>query len=303
MSVIVGVDAGGTSTNAVAERDGAILGTFEADAANARTASVEAAAETIARAAASVLGGGVPDALFVGAAGAGREAIARGLQAALAVRLPHTRIGVSDDARIALRAGAPHGDALALIAGTGSIACALVDERFVRTGGYGYLLGDEGSGYALGAAALRLLLKSYDGRAPRDAMLERIEERIGVTDAQALLARIYDAVAPVREIASFAPLVLDAATAGERSATKIVQAAALDLFETLKALVARAGARNRELPLVLAGGLLQRNTLLTFLLETRIVNEMPFLHAVKQPPRPEYGALALARALLAAEHA
>ena len=298
MSLIVGVDAGGTSTNVVAMRDGAVIATFEGGAANARVASVDGAAETIARAVSSVLGGERADAVFVGAAGAGRAAVAAGLRAALEARMPEVRVGVSDDARIALRAGVPDGDALALVAGTGSIACALVGERFTRAGGYGYLLGDEGSGYAIGAAALRLLLKMYDGRAPRDPMLDRILEVLRVDGPQEVLARLYDASAPVREIAAIAPIVLETATAGERSATKIVQAAALDLFEMLKALVRSAGAQNRELPLVLAGGLLQSNSLLTFLLETRIANELPFVTPIKQPPRPEYGALALARALL-----
>ncbi|MDE2480772.1 MAG: hypothetical protein KGN02_01105 [bacterium] len=303
MSVIVGVDAGGSSTNVVAMRDELPLGTYAGDPANVRVAGIAASAACIAQAVGAALGAMRPDAVFVGAAGAGRDDVAHALRDALAEHLRGTRIGVSDDARIALRAGVPEGDALALVAGTGTIACAVVGERFVRCGGYGHLLGDEGSGYAIGAAALRLLLKMYDGRAPHDAMLARIAAHLHASQAQDVLARIYEAPAPVREIAAIAPFVLDAATAGERSATKIVQAAALDLYELLKALVRAADVRNRELPLVLAGGLLASNSLLSFLLETRISNEMPFVQPLKAPPRPEYGALALARALLVAEDA
>ncbi len=302
MPVIAGVDAGGTSTNVVVMRDGELVGTSVGDAANVSVAGIGATADTIVRALRAALGDASADALYVGAAGAGRPLIAGALEAALASRLPGVRIGVGDDARIALRAGVAQGDALALVVGTGSIACALVDERFTRGGGYGYLLGDPGSGYAIGAAALRLLLMTYDGRAARDPMLERIAAHLEVHELTEVLARVYDAPQPVREIAAIAPLVLDAASGGERSATKIVQGAALELFEMLKGVVHAAGVRNRELPLVFAGGLLERNSLLTFLLETRIANEMPFVHPVKAPPRPEFGALTLARAL-AGSHA
>ena len=102
------------------------------------------------------------DALVVGAAGAGDTVIASALESALRAYFPRGTIVVHDDAEIALRAAVPHGDGVVLIAGTGSIAYARVGEEVHRAGGYGYLLGDDGSGFAIGRAALAQMLRWYD---------------------------------------------------------------------------------------------------------------------------------------------
>ncbi len=300
MSIVVGVDAGGTATNVIAVKGDATIGEFVGDPANVRIAGVDDAADVIARAVGSALEGVAPAAVFVGAAGAGRDDLAQSLQRALSVRLPGVALGVSDDAFIALRAGVPSGDAMVLVAGTGSIAYAECDGRRFRTGGYGYLLGDEGSAFSIGAAALRMTLRSYDGRSPRDELIEAVEARLGATSAQAVLNEVYEMPHPTRRIAALAPDVLRLAGAGERGAAKIVQNAALELFDLLKSLVKSAGLQDREVPLVFGGGLLAQNSLLTYLLETRISNEMPFVHIVKGAPAPHFGALAMARNLLSA---
>ena len=299
MSIVVGVDAGGTATNVVVSNGDAIAGKFAGGPANVRIAGVDDAADTIARAVGSALGGAEPAAIFVGAAGAGRDDLANTLRRALTVRFPGAALGVSDDAGIALRAAVPQGDGAVLIAGTGSIAYAESGGERFRTGGYGYLAGDEGSAFAIGSAAVKLTLRSYDGRSPRDPLVESIEAAFGASGAQSMLSEIYDAQGPVTRIASLAPIVVQAATDGERSATKIVQGAALDLFDLVKSLVKAAGIGDRELPLVFAGGLLAQNSLLTYLLETRVSNELPMMHVIKGAPAPQYGALTLARGLLA----
>jgi N-acetylglucosamine kinase-like BadF-type ATPase len=298
MPLVVGIDAGGTSTAAVVARDREIVGTAAGEGANLRVRGVDAAANVIAKIAEGALQGAQPQALFVGAAGGGNETVARDLQNALAKHFKDAAIGVSDDARIALRAAFPDGDGAVVIAGTGSIVYAEVDEKSCRGGGYGYLLGDEGSGYAIGNAAARLLLRTYDGRSPREPLVERIEEQLGARDVQSVIARVYESETPVRVLAGLAPLVFEAAERGERSATRILQTAALELFELLKATLRRCNAADRRLRVAFAGGLLSNNSLLSYLLETRVMNEMPDLELVKGIPAPEYGALVLARTLL-----
>lgn len=295
MSLVVGVDAGGTATT-VAVADGeTIVSTFRGDAANVRSAGVRAAAQTIAGAVESALGGRSAASVVVGAAGAGRTEIANALEAELTKRFAGARVRVVDDARIALRAAVRQGDGVVLIAGTGSIAYAEIDAATYRAGGYGYLLGDEGSGFSIGSSAVRVLMRSYDERAPRDAMLDALEARLGARSAQEVLSVVYESPSAVTTIAALAPIVLEHASAGERSATKIVQGAALELADLLKTIVRRAGAANRELPVAFAGGLLRENSMLTYLLETRVSNELPLLHPIKNPPPAEMGALALAR--------
>ncbi len=294
MPIIVGVDAGGTSIEcAVAFGDETIL--RAGDAANVRTTGIEGAAERIAATVRAGLRGEMFDALTVGAAGAGDPPVASALEAALRRFFPSGTIAVRDDAEIALRAAVPDGDAVALIAGTGSIAYAQIGGKTHRAGGYGYLLGDEGSGFSIGRAALGAMLRWYDGRAAHAQLFDAIAAKMQVADAQTLLGRIYGEVDPVPAIASIAPLVLDRASAGERLATKIVQTAALELVDLLKSLAQRAELGGRELPLVFCGGLFGGNSLLSYLVETRLLADLPLLAPRKSPPAPVMGALELAR--------
>lgn len=298
-AIAVGVDAGGTSTKASASRDGETYGSARGEAANASAIGFERASAAIACVIEEALQGERPQAICVGAAGAGRAEAARAFEAALQERFPDARINVCDDARIALRAAVPVGDGIVLISGTGSIAYGEFGSTALRAGGYGYLVGDEGSGFAIGSAAVRLLLRSYDGRSVADAFTAALASHLGATCANDVLERVYRSEHPVRTLAGLAPMVIESANAGERAANKILQAAALDLSELVKSLLRSADAGRAELPVVFAGGLLRENSLLTYLLETRLANEHPFLHAVKGAPAPQFGALAIAQRMLA----
>ncbi|MGZ3507109.1 MAG: BadF/BadG/BcrA/BcrD ATPase family protein [Vulcanimicrobiaceae bacterium] len=291
MLVTVGVDAGGTSTVAALARDGKFVRTHEGPAANASSRGIERASETIAQAVLAVLDGASPSAIVVGAAGAARDQVARGIEQALQARFRHARVCVRNDASIALRAVVPEGDGIVLIAGTGSIAYAERGAESFRSGGFGYLLGDEGSGFAIGQAAIKILLRSYDGRVPRDAFIESIERELRIAGALEALQQIYADPHPVARIASLAPLVLDAANSGDRAATKILQTAALELAELVRAVVRSAALGGSSAPIVFAGGLLRRNSMLTYLLETRLQNDFPHMPIRKDAIEPYVGAL------------
>lgn len=295
MPIFIGVDAGGSSIACAIDRDGKIVPSM-GEAANLRSAGVERAADAIATA----IRGGLRDdefaALVVGAAGAGEPAIARALEAALRQRFSSGAIAVVEDAEIALRAAVGKGDGAVLVAGTGSIAYAHVGADTYRVGGYGHLVGDDGSGFAIGRAVLAQMLRWYDGRAPHSELFDAIGARLQVDNAQQLVNRIYGEAHPVAAIAAVAPLVLERASAGERIATRIVQGAALELVDLVKALVKRAKIAG-EIPLVFAGGLLSANSLLSYLIETRLLSDLPLVHPIKGAPTPVHGALELARRL------
>lgn len=295
--IVVGVDAGGSRTVAIAAVGEAALEPFIAGPANPLSGGVERAAIAIASAVTGALGSRTADAVYVGAAGAWNDAVALALRDALAARLAPARVDVTHDVAIALRAVVPSGDAVLLVAGTGSIAYAEIGEKRFRTGGLGHTIGDEGSGYAIGAATLRLLGKAFDGRALRDPMLDAVAAKLGVLDAEELVAAVADPSAGPAAVASVASIVIEHADAGDRSATKIVQAAALELFELLRGVFRASGSSDRELPLVFAGGLLRENSMLTYLLETRIANEFPHVRVLKGGAEPHEGALAAARRL------
>jgi glucosamine kinase len=296
--IAVGVDAGGTKTAVVYSVDGETVRVDTHDAVSASVKGTEAAADAIARAIESTTDGAIPHAIFVGAAGAGREDVADGIRTALQSRFGTAKVDVRDDAYIAMRAAIPQGDGVVLIAGTGSIAYAQAGGEGYRCGGYGYLIGDDGSGFAIGAAAVKHLLKAYDGRVARDAFVEAIESHLGVQTLTDVLERVYRSTKPVGTIAGVAPLVLQMAQSSERVATKIVQTAALELFDLLKSVIKRADLIGSDAPIAFAGGLLTANSLLTYLLEMRVLNEFTSMPIRKDNPEPCVGALAEAQRLL-----
>ncbi len=296
--IAVGVDAGGSKIAIVHSIDGEAARVECYDAASPSLKGPEAAADAIATAIEATIDGAKPHAIFVGAAGAGREDVASPITAALESRFAGARVEVRDDAYIALRAAVPEGDGAVLIAGTGSIAFAQRGEESFRCGGYGYLIGDDGSGFAIGAAGVKHLCKVYDGRVPRDGLAEVLEGRLEVSRLTDVLERVYRSSSPVTAIASAAPVVLEMAQSGERSATRILQTAALELSDLLKGAIKRSGLLGTDAPIALAGGLLGTNSLLTFLLETRLLNEYPSMPLRKEAPAPCLGALAEAQRLL-----
>jgi N-acetylglucosamine kinase-like BadF-type ATPase len=296
--IIVGVDAGGSKTIAALAQDGELLRTREGLAANPSSRGVEAASGTLVETIVSALDGAQPHAIFVGAAGARRADVAESVKQTLESRFPQACVRVRDDACIALRAALPEGDGVVLIAGTGSVAYAERGGEHFHAGGYGYLVGDEGSGFAIGSAAIRQLLRAFDGRVPRDVFLDEVAAYLEVNEALDVLARVYGNPHAVTQIAGLARVVLDAANRGERSANKIVQNAALELSDLVKALIKRAGLTESEAPIVFAGGLLAANTLLSYLLETRLQNDLPRMPILKGAVEPYRGALILAEKLV-----
>jgi glucosamine kinase len=271
VSFAIGVDAGGTSTRAaLVDAAGAVLGTGRGDGANPNAHAPEVAAGRIADAIAEALGthdpGDVP-ACVVGMAGVSKlsdPAIAAVFEAAWA------RIGLTGvvrmvaDAEVAYASATSAPDGTVLVAGTGSIAGRIRKRRLAGTaGGYGWLLGDEGSAFWLGREAVRSTLEALGRGLPLDglpsAVLAAALEPSGLdvrTDAERLAAShalitAANAEAPVR-LARFAPLVSAAHDAGEPAAREIVARAASLLVAN--ALATREPGEST--PVVLVGSVL-----------------------------------------------
>jgi N-acetylglucosamine kinase-like BadF-type ATPase len=196
---------------------------------------------------------------WLGVAGAGRpedQALIRDW--AIKTKLAD-HVEVSHDAPLLLAAGTPEGWGVAVVAGTGSIAFARApDGRTSRAGGWGFLLGDEGSGYAIGLAGLQAVARAADGRGPETVLTKHLFERLRLSRSDELIAAIYQTGLDRPAIAALAPLVIDAADGGDPVASAIVQEGAQQL-----ALAAATSARQLGLtspiPLALAGGLLLRS--------------------------------------------
>ena len=185
---MLGLDAGGTKTVGIlADETGAVLREARAGGANLVVEGELGVEKVLFEVLETLDPPPTVEALCLGIAGADRPArfeLVRGVLARLGYR---KRVRVVNDALIALAAGAPDGLGVVVVAGTGSVAFGRDPSgTTARSGGWGWLLGDEASGYWLGHAAVRQGIRAVDGRGPETSLFERICRRVGVGSAQEL---------------------------------------------------------------------------------------------------------------------
>lgn len=260
MSLYIGIDGGGTRTTAVAiDGEGRELARLHGGAGLVRSTDPTAGAAALADLAERTLraAGAAPPAVSIccALAGAGREKDRLALAAALQREAITERIRIVTDLDAAFHDAFGNGPGILLIAGTGSIAFGRTARgRTARVGGWGSLLGDEGSGYALGLAALRASLRAYDGRGEPTSLLPTIMRRLLLDSADELIH--WAAAATKAEIAALAPTVIDAAAAGDPVARRCRDLAAHELVEHLRTLASTLAPWSEPPLLALAGGLI-----------------------------------------------
>jgi N-acetylglucosamine kinase-like BadF-type ATPase len=253
---VIGIDAGGTKTVALlADETGQVLAEARGGGANLQTHGELEVEKVFDEVMDSVRGDRTISAVGLGIAGVDRphdEAVVR----AILRRLGHRETAVVvNDAAIALVAGAPERVGIVVLAGTGSIAYgADRTGKTARSGGFGFLLADEGSGYWLGHQALRAVVRASDGRGPETRITPVLFEELDVSSIDELVPRVYEKGLPKHRIAALAGVVQRAHELGDEVASRLIEAGAREL-----ALAARAVARQLDLgdgpfPVVLAGG-------------------------------------------------
>ena len=296
-TVFIGVDAGGTGTRALAATAaGELLGRGRAAGANAWSSGT-APAEAISAAVAEALGGHDPATVAAGVIAAAGAVSSVPEHAAAVTRAWHD-LGITTSPRIVLdvvaayAAGTVMPRGLVLAVGTGSVA-ALVDEGKLvrRTGGRGWLVGDEGSAVWLGVEGVRAALLALDGRGPATVLSQQVPVPLGVEKAADVATAITDAVysqAPA-QLGRLAPLVVAAAEGGDAVASSLIDAAADQLVGTAEA----AAVDEDPAVVVLAGSLLIRVPAVGGAVRERLASRWPSA-AMAEAASAEAGATALA---------
>lgn len=299
---LMGIDGGGSKTLALlADETGRVLGRGEAGASNFQVIGHQAAQAAIqaAMAAAWRDAGLAPQplrGLCLGLAGVDRPGERALFQQWAAQIQPQAQSVIANDAELVLAAGTPAGWGLALICGTGSIVYGRSPAgQAARADGWGHLLGDEGSGYAIGLAALRAVMRAYDGRGPATSLGEAILERWGLASAPDLVPRVYQELRGKQEIAALASVVEASAAAGDATAGRILAAAGGELAVAAQA-VARRLALVDVVPCALAGGVIVGGRLVRQQFEAAAAILGLALDPVTLVPDPAMGAIRLAQA-------
>jgi N-acetylmuramic acid 6-phosphate etherase len=301
MEYLLGIDGGGSKTVALlADTDGHVLGRGTAGSANYQAVGAAAACAALDEAirAAFADAGVIPQpaqALIVGLAGVDRAEDRTVFAAWAAERHPAGHATAVNDALLVLAAGTPSGWGLSMICGTGSIAYGRApDGRLARAGGWGYLLGDEGSGYAIGLAGLRAVARAADGRAEQTKLTSLILDHWSLTTPQDLIRRTYRETRNNSEIAALAMLVDQAAAEGDSIAQAIIQSAGHELALAAHSVAVRLALPDPT-PCALAGGLLVHGQRLAHAFVAEAQELGLAFEPVVPVPEPAEGAVLLAR--------
>ena len=279
--VVVGVDGGGSSTRVyVADERGQVRFKAIGEGSAVRPGAESDSAETIGALVKSAvidaeMGHLLPRALVVGVAGVGREAQKVALQQELERLEVAETVVVLSDAEAAMEDAFADGPGILLIAGTGSIAWGRSPAGTMqRCGGWGPVLGDEGSGAWLGRKALQVIAAAHDGREPETALTGAVLTALELDDVAALIT--WAASASPADMAALAPAVLSAAEVGDLRANTIVTIAVEELALHIRALARALFVDERAaIPVALHGGLLGKGRPMRKRLEHRLKSLVP----------------------------
>ena len=248
---VLGIDIGATHSRARL-----VAGTDVVAEVVARSASVAAEGAEAAISALDDLLGQLPldgqqplDAVCVGAAGTVREHTMDLFEARLARFTIDNRVLIVGDGYLVLPA-AGLAEGVGVICGTGTVAVACLGDRLTRAGGWGYLLGDDGSGYWVVRSAIRELLDRRDRARPLGALGADLLAAVGVTRVEELMSQVYEDPRPGRW-AAYAPAVLHSS---DPVSLRIVEEAAAALDRLVDAVLDGLG-QPPGMPIVLAGGM------------------------------------------------
>jgi N-acetylglucosamine kinase-like BadF-type ATPase len=249
--VIIGLDIGGTKTRGVRFEDGKAVADESAGSSNVQNVSREEAALNLADLFARI-GGGSVSRVYAGAGGIDTDDDAAALAALIEPHVPGARITVVHDSRLLLAAGRAS-TGVAVIAGTGSAAWGRNAEgQEARAGGWGYLLGDEGSGYWLGREAVRYSLRRMNQGLPVDQLTAALLESCGVDDPNRLISLFHSPDTGRRFWAQQARPVVEAAAAGHQASRELLDQAGSDLAGLAAQALGKLGIDG---PVILGGGL------------------------------------------------
>jgi len=237
--------------------------------------------------------------VVIGAAGAGRKKDAGKLESSLfeifaSDGIKIRSLKVVSDAQIALQGSFPNEAGCTLIAGTGSIIYGKNERgNIYRVGGFGRLLGDEGSGFSIGRKGLQAAAKYFDGQGDETLIVKLIEEKYSINTADELIKKVYK---DNFDIASIAKIVLIAAQNEDKIAHNILLEETDELIHHISTMMKKMDTI--DLRVSFAGSLIINNNIYSDMLRDKIKTAFPSVNIVEPKHSPIEGAILLAKEML-----
>jgi len=303
---VIGIDGGGTKTlGAIANLSGEIISQYEVGSTNPHSNSLDVVRENLGSLTSHLLGAAGASAEQVGAICLGMAGVDRPedkpmIKGLVNEFLPRAEVLPVNDGVIALTGGALRPYGIIVISGTGSIAFGINEnaER-VRAGGWGHILGDEGSGYTIALRGLRAIMRAHDGRIAPTRLQNLILDHLHLERPDQLLGWIRDINANKAEIAALSRLVHQAAAEGDATAKQILTSEAAELAEIVEAVARKLfPAGEKDYDVIVAGGNLRKADAYFEMFRSALAQRLPGIDIIRPRKEPVEGAVILAIDLL-----
>ncbi|MBP1948041.1 N-acetylglucosamine kinase [Virgibacillus litoralis] len=278
MEYVAGIDGGGTKTKAViADMDGLIVAKTTAGPTNPNVMSREKLIQTLDTMMQD-LKEQAPDvfdnisSVFAGISGVGNSKAKADLEYILKQKVSNSvTVCVEADTVNALYSGTYGEPGIVQISGTGSITYGINQQmKHDRVGGWGYLFGDEGSGYDIGRQGIMAALKANDGRGEKTILLEMLCTYFDVTHPYDFIQRIYASPIPKSEISPISKLVFEAYKQNDLVAKDIMGNIVNELSSSIRTLYMKLFKPDEEARVVLCGGVFSDTEVLPRLLKAEL---------------------------------
>ncbi len=291
---ILGIDIGGSKIEVVLSQGDRVVSTYRTDGINRQIAGEEMLAAKLSEVVGHVLhnhGLVRADVLVAGGAGLGRAREQHSLEHILKSHGLADRIIVRSDAEIALWGALSGLPGAVAIAGTGSIVYGRNEKgKVYRAGGYGYVIGDDGSGFWIGRAGLRAAIAAAEGWGEPTVLKDLVLKRFSARQIEDIIPKIYDG-SPQKNVAEFALTVIQTAENGDEVAKRIVLEAAKRLAIVSVSLLNRLKLKGQK-RLRLSGSVFRNSTYREHF-ESIVRKECPDIDIGVAEHSPSYGAILL----------
>lgn len=303
MNYVIGIDGGGTKTLLkISDTSGNVISVCEGGPSNINSIGQDKVIYNLT----SLIENGISNikenkanckAICLGTAGAGRDEEKKLLKDIIKnIGFECTdKIIIADDAITALYSGTGTGYGIVLISGTGSICYGRNEEgKRVRCGGWGHIIGDEGSAYYIGVKALTKIMRSYDEREHETLLSPIILKHIGLNNPEELIHYVYKSGIGKKEIASLAKCVDDAYLNGDSAAESILDDASSELFLCTKTVIEKLGYSDKPVAIVINGSVITKNEYINKKYINMINEHYPLAKVSKMKNDSAWGAVLIA---------
>lgn len=302
---VLGIDGGGTKTNAVIVDDvGHIVGYGFGGPSNYGDVGMEKAQDNIKNAVEMATTNTVVNishfnAVFMGMANVVSDRDKKIIKK-MGINLDLAPIiEIDHDCRIALEGGLTSRPGIVLIAGTGSSCFGMnKNGQRWRSGGWGSLIDDDGSGYWLGIQAMRAAVRDYDGRGEGTLLSDLVMKHLSLQTMNEIMYKIYGVKITRKEIASMAKIVLSAAERGDQISQKIIEEGIHLLTNSIQSVAKKLSINGSNFEIALTGGMMKAKDIFRDPLIHSIRKRMPFSKITMAELPPVVGAGMLGLKLL-----